>query len=140
MAGRELEGLGAKKYVCISAPQKPYPPINLIRKKLGVSELVIKRYKDFLAGQFNCRWEEITQRAYASEPEGQLLLIYDETDRFVEHTDGDRASVVAGLPTRWVSRVHLHVMTTSGSYMSRVRRYTASSVPEASTMRTRSPS
>jgi len=89
MAARELENLSAKKYVCISAPQKPYPPINLIRKKLGVSDAVIKRYKNFLADQFNCRWGDITRRVYSSDSESQLLLIYDKSDRFVDHMDGD---------------------------------------------------
>ena len=90
MAARELEGLHAKKYVCISAPKTAYPPIKLIIKKLGVSESVIHRYKVFLANQFNCQWEDITQRAFASDSQAELLLIYDAADRFVNHTDGDQ--------------------------------------------------
>ena len=89
MAGRKLENLSAKKYVCISAPQTPYPPITVIRKKLAVSDGIVERYKNFLADQFNCSWEEITQQVYACEQESQLLLLYDESDRFVDHIDGD---------------------------------------------------
>jgi len=89
MAARELENLSAKKYVCISAPEKPYPPIKLIRKKLGVSDRVIRRYKKFIADQFNCQWYEITRHVYLNNLQSQLLLLYDDTDKTVDHTDGD---------------------------------------------------
>jgi len=89
MEARNPQQLEAKKYICISSPQKPYPALNMIRKKLQVPDSVIKHYQKYLASQFNCCWEEITQRVYWGDPNSQLLLLYDTSDSVVSHSDGD---------------------------------------------------
>lgn len=90
MAARKLEGIFAKNYVLIASPQKPYPPLNLIQRKLGVSSNVLSRYRDYLSQQFECAWESITEKAFEYEPKKNLLLIYDQGDRLVCHQDGDK--------------------------------------------------
>jgi len=90
MAARKLEGIVAKNYVLIASPTKPYPPLNLIERKLGVSDTVLARYQNFLSRQFGCAWDSITEMAFAYEANKNLMLIYDQGDRLVAHEDGDR--------------------------------------------------
>lgn len=90
MAARKLEGIVASNYVLIASPQKPYPPLDLIKRKLGVSSTVLSRYQNFLSGQFGCAWDSITETAFAYEANKNLMLIYGQGDRLVAHEDGDR--------------------------------------------------
>ena len=94
MAARKLEGISAKNYVLIASPQKPYPPLHLIQRKLGVSSTVLTRYQDFLSQQFGCAWESITEQVFFHEPQKNLMLIYDEGDRLVAHQDADRINTL----------------------------------------------
>lgn len=89
MASRELENIRAKKYVCISAPIRPYPPLTIMRKKLKTPEAVIEKYSGYLAQQFGHPWAEIPQHAYFPEQNAELLIVHDITDKFVPHTDAD---------------------------------------------------
>jgi len=89
MAARKLEGIVANNYVLIASPQKPYPPLHLIQRKLGVSSSVLLRYQDFLSRQFGCAWDSITDTVFAYETNKNLMLIYDQDDRLVAHQDGD---------------------------------------------------
>lgn len=90
MAARELKGIRARRYVCICAPSYPFPPIKVIEKRLNPRRSVLERYKEHIAKQFETNWDQLqTGRAYAQAGPG-MLLFYDETDRFVSHTEGDR--------------------------------------------------
>ncbi len=90
MAARALKGIHAQRYACVCAPSFPFPPINVIQKKLNPKEGVLEQYKKHIAEQFETTWEELRAgRAYAHAG-SDTLLFYDETDRFVDHSEGDR--------------------------------------------------
>src|SRR6266700_3236865 len=90
MAARALKGIHAQRYACICAPSFPFPPINVIQKKLNPKESVLEHYKNYIAEQFETTWEELRAgRAYANAG-SDTLLFYDETDRFVDHSEGDK--------------------------------------------------
>jgi pimeloyl-ACP methyl ester carboxylesterase len=90
MAARHLKGLRAQRYVCIAAPSHPFPPINVLEKRLNPPSNIVEAYKRYIADQFDSTWDEL-QRGKAYEHVGSnLLLIYDEKDRFVDHTEGDK--------------------------------------------------
>jgi esterase/lipase len=90
MAARGLKGIAAKRYVCICAPSYPFPPINVIQRKLSPKKAVIDRYKNFLAEQFETTWEHLQTGSSYIGAGFDLLLFYDETDRFVDHGEGDK--------------------------------------------------
>lgn len=90
MAARALKGVRAQRYVCISAPSFPFPPIDVIRKKLNPKEAVLESYKSFIAAQFETTWEALQRGCAYANAGPDLLLVYDETDRFVGHAEGDR--------------------------------------------------
>src|SRR5712691_3380331 len=90
MAARGLKGIRARRYACICAPSFPFPPINVIQKKLNPKEAVLEHYKKHIAEQFETTWEELQAgRAYANAG-SDTLLFYDQTDRFVDHGEGDK--------------------------------------------------
>lgn len=91
MAARKLKGVTAERYVCVCAPRAPYPPVNSIRKQLTPPPDMLKRYQAHFAAQFDASWDELdagSSFAYANQ--GKLLLVYDEDDERVEHTDGEK--------------------------------------------------
>jgi len=90
MAARGLKNIGASRYVCICAPSHPFPPIEVIRKKLGPRNRVLELYKNYIAGQFNDTWERLSTGRSFTNTGSDLLLFYDESDRFVNHTEGDK--------------------------------------------------
>jgi pimeloyl-ACP methyl ester carboxylesterase len=90
MAARKLRSIHASRYVCICAPTHPYPPIDVIRRKLKPSETIIEHYKAYIASQFESTWAELEPGISHTDAGSQLLLFYDETDKVVNHTDGDR--------------------------------------------------
>jgi pimeloyl-ACP methyl ester carboxylesterase len=90
MATRSLKGIRAKLYVCICAPSHPFPPINVIRKRLDLRSGVIDLYREFIARQFNTGWDTLESGCSYAGAGPDLLLFYDEADRFVDHTEGDR--------------------------------------------------
>lgn len=90
MAGRALKGLAASRYVCICAPSHPFPPIEIVQKKLAPSVSVMDRYREFIAAQFQSTWPVLhLGSAYAGAGQN-MLLFYDESDRFVPHHEGDK--------------------------------------------------
>jgi pimeloyl-ACP methyl ester carboxylesterase len=90
MAARELKSIRARRYVCVAAPSYPFPPINVIKKKLNPRQTVLEDYQRYIAEQFGTTWETLqTGRCYAAAG-ADTLLVYDETDRFVRHSEGDR--------------------------------------------------
>src|SRR6266704_5291675 len=90
MAARALKGIHARRYACICAPSFPFPPINVIQKKLNPKESVVEHYKKHIAGQFETTWEELQAGCSYANAGSDTLLFYDETDRFVHHSEGDR--------------------------------------------------
>ena len=90
MAARALKGIRAQRYVCISAPSFPFPPIDVIRKKLNPKEAVLESYKAYIAAQFETTWEMLERGCAYANAGPDLLLVYDQTDRFVGHGEGDR--------------------------------------------------
>ncbi|HYU09435.1 MAG TPA: alpha/beta fold hydrolase [Gemmatimonadales bacterium] len=94
MAARALKGIHAQRYACICAPSFPFPPINVIQKKLNPKESVVEHYKEFIAGQFETTWEELQAGCSYANAGSDTLLFYDETDRFVNHREGDKIQTI----------------------------------------------
>jgi pimeloyl-ACP methyl ester carboxylesterase len=90
MAARALKGIHAQCYACICAPSFPFPPINVIQKKLNPKEGVLEYYKKYIAEQFETTWEELQAGSSYADAGSDTLLFYDETDRFVDHSEGDK--------------------------------------------------
>ncbi len=90
MAARALKGIHARRYACICAPSFPFPPIDVIRKKLNPKESVLEHYKKYIAEQFEATWEQLQAGCSYANAASDTLLVYDETDRFVDHSEGDK--------------------------------------------------
>jgi len=89
MAARS-RGLSASRYVCICAPSYPFPPIQVLRRKLAPRQSLLENYQRHLAKQFSSHWDDLKAGAAFRGAGADLLLFYDETDRFVSHQEGDR--------------------------------------------------
>lgn len=90
MAARGLKGISAQRYVCICAPSHPFPPINVIRKRLNPKKGVVERYQAYIAAQFETTWDRLETGCSYVNAGKEMLLFYDETDRFVPHAEGDK--------------------------------------------------
>jgi len=90
MAARNLKGIHAQRYVCICAPSYPFPPIDAIQKKLNPKKGVLERYEAYIAGQFGATWEQLQAGRSYADAGPEMLLFYDETDRYINHREGDR--------------------------------------------------
>ncbi|MCF8150412.1 MAG: alpha/beta hydrolase [Burkholderiaceae bacterium] len=90
MAARAIKGIAARRFVCVCAPSHPFPPIRAVRQRLSPRPAQIENYKNYIAGQFDSDWDQLESgRAFAGAG-ADLLLFYDEKDRYVDHTEGDR--------------------------------------------------
>jgi pimeloyl-ACP methyl ester carboxylesterase len=90
MAARALRRIHAERFVCICAPSYPFPPIVGVRRRLAPRETVVQRYKAYIAAQFEIPWEQLETSSYYTDAGSDLLLVYEERDRFVPHTEGDK--------------------------------------------------
>ncbi|MEP3245234.1 MAG: alpha/beta fold hydrolase [Sneathiella sp.] len=90
MAARKLGRIEAEKYMCICAPSYPFPPIRAVQQKLNPRKSLLDLYKTVIGGQFEIPWSELESSGYYSDPRATLSLVYDEKDRFVPHTEGDK--------------------------------------------------
>jgi pimeloyl-ACP methyl ester carboxylesterase len=90
MAARTLKGIHARRYVCICAPSYPFPPIDVIQRKLNPKRGVLERYKAHIAEQFETTWEQLQAGCSYANAGPDVLLFYDETDRYIDHSEGDR--------------------------------------------------
>ena len=90
MAARNVKGIRAQRYVCICAPSHPFPPIDAIQKRLNPKKEVLENYKQFIARQFETTWEQLQSGCSYADAGANLLLFYDETDRYIDHSEGDR--------------------------------------------------
>lgn len=90
MAARAAGSISARRYACIAAPSYPFPPVEVVSKTLAPPQPVIRLYQQHLADQFAARWDALVEGAAYAGAGRNLLLVYDEKDRFVNHTEGDR--------------------------------------------------
>lgn len=90
MAGRRLAGIHARRYVCVCAPSHPFPPIDVIARKLAPRATVLDRYRDYLAQEFRSNWTGLVEGIAFADAGDEMLLVYDEGDRFVPHGEGDK--------------------------------------------------
>jgi pimeloyl-ACP methyl ester carboxylesterase len=90
MAARAIKGLRATRYVCICSPSHPFPPVRTIKQRIDPPEPVFDLYRAYLARQFDTTWSEMEAGRAFAQAGPELLLFYDEDDRFVDHREGDR--------------------------------------------------
>jgi pimeloyl-ACP methyl ester carboxylesterase len=94
MAARRASLLHANKFVCVCAPAYPYPPIRRAEQRFDPGPRVIERFKTYLGEQFQTTWSDL-ENGWAYEGAGSdLLLYYDEGDRFVDPADGRRINKI----------------------------------------------
>jgi len=89
MSARANSKLSARKFFCVSSPKEPYPPIYLLKKKLGIGEHMLEQIRSDIARDFRCSWQEITSRCFNPSVGEELLLVYDTDDSFVRYTDAE---------------------------------------------------
>lgn len=91
----------AERYVCIASPSYPYPPLEGVARRLAPPAGLLRRYRAYLASELQADWSQLEGCEAFAGLGSRLMLIYDEKDRFVAHTQADRiASVCTG------ARVH----------------------------------
>lgn len=90
MASRRLRAISAKYFVCICAPSHPHPPVRGVRQRLNPGEAVLQRYRQYLASQFQSDWASLEAGIAWAGAGPELLLCYDEKDRFIDHMEGNR--------------------------------------------------
>lgn len=90
MAARHAGEIRASRYTCICAPSHPFPPIEVIRRKLSPRPAVISRYQRLIAEQLGASWEDMQAGTLYRGLNEKTLLIYDQDDRIVNHSEGDR--------------------------------------------------
>lgn len=90
MAARRAAPIAAPRYVVIASPSAPYPPVEIVREAISARDDTVQRLRNRIAAQFSSDWDSlISGHLYSHNPEGDLLLLYDENDRAIEHTQGD---------------------------------------------------
>jgi len=108
MAARVTRGVRAGKYVCVCSPSHPFPPIRAIQQQLDPAQSVLTACQDDIARQLGAGWQQLESGwAYAGAGP-DLLLFYDEADRFVDHTEGDRIGMWCPGSTLVKSTAHGH--------------------------------
>jgi pimeloyl-ACP methyl ester carboxylesterase len=90
MASRQIKSVKAQRHICICAPAYPHPPVQAIEKRLNPSVVLLDRYRDFLAKQFHSSWQALENGEAFAGAGQETLLIYDHSDRYIPHTEGDR--------------------------------------------------
>lgn len=92
MAARHAGEVEASRYACICAPSHPFPPIEVIRRKLAPRPAVIQHYQALIAEQLGASWDDMQAGAFYRGLNAKTLLIYDQDDRIVSHQEGDKLS------------------------------------------------
>lgn len=90
MATRRRGQIGAKHYVCICTPSYPFLSLDSVRQRFEPRESLLSRYKTYLENEFGIAWHELEDGGSFTGVGENLLLIYDERDRLVPHSEGDR--------------------------------------------------
>jgi pimeloyl-ACP methyl ester carboxylesterase len=108
MAVRRHRRIKARCYVCICAPSYPFPPLNRVRQLLNPGDGVMERYKDYLGREFDISWPVLERGESYAAAGADLLLVYDERDRFVPHSEGDRIHALCPGSTLIKTRDYSH--------------------------------
>lgn len=80
----------ASRYVCICGPTHPYPFVTEVERRLGADARVLSDLQRHVAAQFGTSWAKLEACFVYRDAGADLLLCYDEKDRYVPHGDGDR--------------------------------------------------
>ncbi|MAS43334.1 MAG: hypothetical protein CML46_13650 [Rhodobacteraceae bacterium] len=83
MEARRSGALAAERFVCVCAPSHPFPPVRRVKAVLDPPERIVDRYRDYLASEFATTWPELEAGRAFSGAESELLLVYEERDRFI---------------------------------------------------------
>ena len=88
MVAKNLNLVSAKKFCCISAPSRPYPPLKILTKKFNITDSLLLAYKNSLCHEFGAKsWEDLASFCYKTNDLSDLLLIYDDQDRYLDKND-----------------------------------------------------
>jgi predicted alpha/beta-fold hydrolase len=90
MASRHIKSVKAERHICICAPSYPHPPVQAIQARLDPGNKLLDRYREFLAEQFRSSWSALEHGQAFVGAAQETLLIYDRSDRYISHTEGDR--------------------------------------------------
>jgi len=90
MAARELSGIAAERFVCVSAPSHPFPMIAVVERKLRPTVQLLDRLKRAIAQEFATDWNTLAQGHAFANAGPDLLFVCDETDRIVPRQEGER--------------------------------------------------
>jgi pimeloyl-ACP methyl ester carboxylesterase len=108
MAARRHGRIEAQRYVCICAPSYPFPPVDRVKQILDPSDGVMARYKNYLGSEFDIPWQTLAAGESYAAAADNLLLVYDERDRFVPHSEGDRIHALCPGSTLVKTRDYSH--------------------------------
>ena len=96
-AARINAGLNPRRLVFLATPRGPYIPIDELTRHLNPRDGVLDRCREFYAGEFGMRWDEMDRcAAFANHGEAELLLIQDRDDPRVEAGDAERIASAWG--------------------------------------------
>lgn len=96
-AARIRSGLNPRRLVFLATPHAPYIPINELNRHLKPRAAVLARCREFYAGEFGMRWEEMDRcAAFANHSDAELLLIQDRDDPRVADGDAERIAAAWG--------------------------------------------
>jgi len=94
-AARFHRAIDPRRVVFLATPRGPYIPINELKQHLNPSAAVLNRCREFYAGEFGMRWEEMDRcAAFVNDGHAELLLIQDRDDPRVEAGDAERIAAV----------------------------------------------
>lgn len=90
-------GLNPRRLIFLATPRGPYIPINELKRLLRPRDAVLERCREFYAGEFGMRWEEMDRcAAFVHHGDAELLLIQDRHDPRVESGDAERIAKTWG--------------------------------------------
>jgi pimeloyl-ACP methyl ester carboxylesterase len=90
MALRRRGKIKAQRYVCVCSPSYPFLALDSVRQSFNPRESVLERHKLYLADEFGIPWPDLESGGSFAGADENFLLFYDERDRLVPHTEGDR--------------------------------------------------
>jgi pimeloyl-ACP methyl ester carboxylesterase len=135
-AARVLAGVRAERFVCICAPHHPYPPLQIMARRLNPGEKVLQRYRDLLGSQLVVGWSGLESGRFWRGVGPETLLCYDEKDRYIDHTDGERILALSSGTTLIKTRQHGHVRILSADdVLITITRFLKSGKPQAAHLR-----
>ena len=96
MESRLRHNIKVNNFVVVSSPSAPYPAIEALRKNLKVPQNILNLVQASIAQSFQTDWPTmLAGKVYTARHNNErLLLVYDESDKIISHTDGDK---IAGI-------------------------------------------